>query len=264
MSPVMNNGVWVLADSPDEVRRAVRDQLFLGASQIKLFLGGGIASKFDHLYTVQMTPEEIGAAVQAARDYGTYVMAHLYTNESMQRAIRAGVMSLEHTQLMNEETARMIQDNGVWVCPCPAFTEDSMMDFKYTPDMLQKYEIVRRGVEQQTELIIKYGLNMVFGTDMATNKYFCEEHQLKDFSAYKKRFGNFVGLRSATGRAHDLFELCTYRNPYPQGKVGLLEEGAFADLLILEGNPLEDLDVLTDKENMRVIMKDGVLYKNTL
>lgn len=264
MSPVMNNGVWVLADSPDEVRRAVRDQLFLGASQIKLFLGGGIASRFDHLYTVQMTFEEIRAAVEAARDYGTYVMSHLYTNESMQRAVRAGVMSLEHTQLMNDETARMISDGGVWVCPCPSFTKDSRMDFNYTPDMLAKYELVRQGVEQQTELIHKYNLNMVFGTDMATNKYFCEEHQLKDFSAFKERFGSFEGLRAATGRAHDLFKLCTYRNPYPQGKVGVLEKGSFADLLIVEGNPVEDLDILTDKTNMKVIMKGGTVYKNTL
>ena len=264
MSPVMNNGVWVLADSPDEVRRATRDQLFLGASQIKLFLGGGIASKFDHLYTVQMTFEEVRAAVEAAADYGTYVMAHLYTNESMQRAIRAGVMSLEHTQLMDDETARMIRDNGVWVCPCPAFTEDSMMDFKYTPDMLEKYALVRNGVEQQTELIVKYGLNMVFGTDMATNKYFCEEHQLKDFSAFKKRFGSFEGLRAATGRVHDLFQLCTYRNPYPKGKVGVLEPGSFADLLLIQGNPVEDLDLLTDKDNMKLIMKGGTIYKNTL
>ncbi len=264
MSPVMNNGVWILADSPDEVRRATRDQLFLGASQIKLFLGGGIASKFDHLYTVQMTFEEIRAAVEAAADYGTYVMAHLYTNESMQRAVSAGVMSLEHTQLMNEETARMIQANGVWVCPCPAFSEDSMMDFKYTPDMMEKYELVKKGVEKQTELIIKYGLNMVFGTDMATNRYFCEEHHLKDFSVYKERFGSFEGLRAATGRAHDLFKLCTYRNPYPKGKVGVLEKGSFADLLLIQGNPVEDLDILTDKSNMKLIMKGGTVHKNTL
>ena len=138
------------------------------------------------------------------------------------------------------------------------------MDFNYTPDMLAKYELVRQGVEQQTELIHKYNLNMVFGTDMATNKYFCEEHQLKDFSAFKERFGSFEGLRAATGRAHDLFKLCTYRNPYPQGKVGVLEEGSFADLLIVEGNPVEDLDILTDKTNMKVIMKGGTVYKNTL
>lgn len=99
---------------------------------------------------------------------------------------------------------------------------------------------------------------------MATNKYFCEENQLKAFSAFKERFGSFEGLRSATGRAYDLFKLSTYRNPYPEGKLGILEEGSFADLLIVDGNPVEDLDLLTDKKNMRVIMKDGVIYKNTL
>ena len=139
-----------------------------------------------------------------------------------------------------------------------------MMDFIVSDDMVKKYNIVRKGVVTQTELIIKYGLNMVFGTDMATNKYFCEENQLKAFSAFKERFGSFEGLRSATGRVHDLFKLSTYRNPYPEGKLGVLEEGSFADLLIVDGNPVEDLDLLTDKNNMRVIMKDGVIYKNTL
>lgn len=264
MSPVMNNRVWILADGVDEVLRAVRDQLFLGASQIKLFLGGGVSSVYDPLMTVQYTFEEIEAAVKAARDYGTYVMAHLYTNESMQRAVRAGVMSLEHTQLMNEDTARMIADEGVWVCPCPSFDPNAKMDFVEGENMLRKWKMVAAGVEQQVELIKKYNLNMVFGTDMASNKYFDEENQLKDFGRFKRQFGSFEGLRAATGRVNDLFKLCTYQNPYPEGKIGLLEKGSFADLLIVEGNPLEDLDVLTDKKNMRVIMKDGVVYKNTL
>lgn len=264
MSPVMDNKIWILADGANEVLKAARDQLFLGASQIKLFLGGGIASVFDPLYTVQYTEEEIRAAVQAAKDYGTYVMAHLYTCESMQRAVRAGVMSLEHTQLMDDETARMIRDNGVWVCPCPAFAEDSMMDFISTEDMQKKYRIVKQGVEQQTELIDKYHLNVVFGTDMATNKYFCEEHQLKDFGTWGRRYGSFKTLQAATGRAYDLFKLSTYRNPYPEGKIGVLEEGSFADLLIVDGNPVRQVDLLTDKNNFRVIMKDGTIYKNTL
>ena len=191
-------------------------------------------------------------------------MAHLYTCESMQRAVRAGVMSLEHTQLMDDETARMICDNGVWVCPCPAFAEDSMMDFISTEDMQKKYRIVKQGVEQQTELIDKYHLNVVFGTDMATNKYFCEEHQLKDFGTWGRRYGSFKTLQAATGRAHDLFKLSTYRNPYPEGKIGVLEEGSFADLLIVDGNPVRQVDLLTDKNNFRVIMKDGTIYKNTL
>lgn len=264
MSPVMNNKIWVLADGKDEVLRAVRDQLFLGASQIKLFLGGGIASVYDPLFTVQYTYEEIATAVQAAKDYGTYVMAHLYTNESMQRAAKAGVMSFEHTQLMNEETARIIQDKGIWVCPCPSFDPNAKMDFVRSELMQKKWRLVVGGVSQQVELIEKYQLNMVFGTDMATNKYFVEEHQLQDFGYYKKNFGSFVGLRAATGRVHDLFKLCTYQNPYPEGKIGVLEEGSFADILIVDGNPVDDLDILTDKKNMRLIMKDGEIYKNTL
>ena len=138
------------------------------------------------------------------------------------------------------------------------------MEVVSSEDMQKKYRIVKRGVEQQTELIDKYRLNVVFGTDMATNKYFCEEHQLKDFGTWGQRYGSFKTLQAATGRAHDLLKLSTYRNPYPEGKIGVLEKGSFADLLIVDGNPVKQVDLLTDKNNIRVIMKDGIVYKNTI
>jgi len=104
----------------------------------------------------------------------------------------------------------------------------------------------------------------VFGTDSAFGFDFMEKNQLDDFRYYKKRFGSFQGIVSATGNAHELIKLTTYQNPYANGKLGVLEKGSYADLIIVKGNPVEDLDILSDKNNMQFIMKDGKIYKNTL
>lgn len=263
-SPSIQNRFSVIADGVPEVLRAVREQLFLGASQIKLMAAGGISSKYDPLETVQFTFEELKAAVDAAEDYGTYVMTHLYTPKAMQRAVKAGVKSLEHTTLMDDETGRMIADNGVWVMPGPQAGRPLSEFGNPPPSIAKKSAIVRQGNEIATEVINKYNLNIVFGTDSFGDPDRFERRQLEDFSYFKKRFGSFKGLVSATGNVHELFKLSTYQNPYPEGKIGVLEEGAFADILIVDGNPIEDLDVLAKQENIRFIMKDGTVYKKTL
>lgn len=261
MSPLMANRNWVLADGVPEVLKAVRDQLFLGASQIKLMLGGGVASLWDKLWTVQYTFEEIKAAVDAATDFGTYVMAHAYTAEAMQRAARAGVMSLEHGQLMDEETARIMSDKGIWLCPCPAFKE---FDGTHTPDMYERWLSVHHGVETQAEYIDKYNLNILFGTDMCGPKEFLAANHMRDLVNYKDRYGSFKALKSATGNVTELMKLTTYQNPYPDGKIGVIEPGAFADLLLMDGNPVEHLEIIAEPDNMKMVMKDGVIYKDLL
>ncbi|MGN0165086.1 MAG: amidohydrolase family protein [Lachnospiraceae bacterium] len=272
-SPSIEQGLSVIADGVPEVLRAVREQLFLGASQIKLMAAGGISSKYDPLETVQFTFEELKAAVDAAADYGTYVMTHLYTPKAMQRAIRAGVKSLEHTTLMDDETGKMIRDNGVWVMPGPQAGRP-LSEFGVNGDIedlppgqkerIKKMLIVRKGNEICTETILKYDLNIVFGTDSFGDPEFFEKKQLEDFSYFKKRFGSFKGLVAATGNVNKLIKLSTYQNPYPQGKIGVLEKGSFADILIVEGNPVDDLDVLADVNNILFIMKDAKIYKNLL
>ncbi len=263
-SPSVHGRFTAIADGVPEVLRAVREQLFLGATQIKLMAGGGISSRYDPLETVQFTFEEMKAAVDAASDYGTYVMAHLYTPKSMQRAVRAGIKSLEHTTLMDDETGRLIADEGVWVMPGPQAGRPAS-DFGETPPyMAKKAEIVRRGNEIATEVINRYHLNIVFGTDSFGDPNRFEKWQLEDFRYFKRRFGSFRGLLSATGNAHELFKLCTYQNPYPEGKIGVLEPGSFADLLIVRGNPVEDLDILSEEDNVLLVMKDAKIYKNIL
>lgn len=261
-SPNLLTGYTVLADGVDEVLKAAREQLFLGASQIKIMAGGGVSSAYDPIQTVQFTLEEMKAAVSAAADYGTYVMAHLYTARAMQRAARAGVKSFEHATMMDEETARIISDQGIFVMPGPQFARE--LTGTVPGSMKKKADFVRRGEELTTELIQKYDLPLFFGTDSFGDPQKVDACQLDDFRFFKKRFGSFRGILSATGNITGMVKLSSYQNPYPEGKIGVLEEGSFADLLIVDGNPVEDLDILADRRNIRLIMKDAVVYKNTL
>jgi len=253
----------VIADGVEEVLRAVREQLFLGASQIKIMAGGGVSSVYDPIQTVQFTLEEMKAAVDAAADYGTYVMAHLYTPQSMQRAAKAGVKSFEHATMMDEETAKIIAANGIWVTAGPQCGRD-FKGIDIPKEMIKKAELVRNGEAIATEMINKYNLPILFGTDSFGDPARVDAHQLEDFKFFKKRFGSFKGIVAATGNVNEIIKLSTYQNPYPEGKIGLLEEGSFADLLIVEGNPVQDLDILADRNNIRLIMKDAIVYKNTL
>lgn len=202
------------------------------------------------------------AAVSAASDYGTYVMAHLYTPKAMQRAAKAGVRSFEHATMMDEETAKIIADKNIYVMPGPQFGRE--LKGNISESMKKKADYVRRGEEHTTELIQKYKLPLFFGTDSFGDPKKVDENQLDDFCYFKKRFGSFQGLLAATGNITDMVRLSTYQNPYPEGKIGVLEEGSFADLLIVDGNPIKDLAELGERKNIRLIMKDAVVYKNTL
>lgn len=267
-SPNLRSGASVIADGPWEVTRAVREQLFLGASQIKIMAGGGMSSQYDPILTVQFTLEEMKAAVDAAADYGTYVMAHLYTREAMIRAARAGIRSFEHANQIDDELARIIRDQGIFICACPQPAADEEFRKRHNLPVRKGKPgaaPIRAAVETQTELINKYGLNLVFGTDYV--EFIAKEipnAQIRDFEYYERRFGTFKGLYSATGAANELIKLTTYQNPYPDGKIGVLEKGSYADLLAVEGNPLEDLKLLTDNSNLKLIMKDATVYKDEL
>lgn len=246
-----------LADGEAEVLRATREQFFLGASQIKIMAGGGVASANDPIQTVQFTLKEMKAIVEAAEDYGTYVMAHLYTTKAVNRALDAGVKSLEHAQLIDEDTAKRVADAGAFLCACPNFAEKPPAFIWDSPIRRPKYELVKTGEDRQAELINKYEINLLYGTDGVGR-------QLEDIPRFVERFGSFKTLRAATGNFNDIVKLTTYQNPYPLGKVGVLEEGSFADLLIVDGDPLKDATILTDINNIKVIMKDASVYKNTL
>lgn len=263
-----------LADGPAEVTRAVREQLYRGASQIKLMAGGGMSSTCDPVATLQFTEEELKAAVAAAADYGTYVMAHLYTSDCMQRAVRAGIKSLEHAHAMDVKTAEMIAEAGVFVDSAPQFTEQEikwshMGPYSDYPQLKPKRRkrggnAIKEQMEATTELINKYDLKILFGTDMMIMYPGYEPRENLDLMEYKKRFGSFKGLLSATGNINDLIKLTTYQNPYPEGEIGVLKKGSYADLLIIRGNPADNLDILGNVDNILLVMKDAEIYKNTL
>jgi imidazolonepropionase-like amidohydrolase len=264
----------VLADGKDEVVRAVREQLYRGASQIKLMAGGGCASRCDPIGTVQYSLEEMKAAVEAAADYGTYVMAHLYTAESMKRAAKAGIRSFEHGHLLDEEVAKAAADQGIFITPMPQFSKKEcelshIGDFGRKPEEWEeprenKSQVLMEGLPKTNELILKYDLKVLFGTDLMITYPYYDPRDSYDLTQYKRRFGSYKGLLAATGNVNDLIKYTTYQNPYKKGEIGVLKEGAYADLLLVDGNPVEDLDILADTDNLHLIMKDGIIYKNLL
>lgn len=264
-SPFMKTGAFVTADGVPGVLRAVRDQLFLGASQIKIMASGGIGSIYDPLMSIQFTFEEMKACVDAASDFGTYVFAHIYSPAAMHRAAKAGVKCFEHATLMDDEICRVILDNDIWLCPQFAFHFDDVIStLTKNPETNEKRLLVKGAAYKQAELINKYQLKTVYGTDLVMDKYFNEIYQLTEFRARKQVLGSLEAVKSATGNAYELFKLTTIRNPYPEAKVGVLEAGSFADLLLIQGDPTKDAELLTDKNNMLLIMKDGKIYKNIL
>ncbi|OAN11152.1 amidohydrolase [Photobacterium jeanii] len=265
-SPMMKLGAMKVADGRAEVLKAVREQLFMGASQIKIMAGGGASSTFDPLDTLQYTLDEMKAAVEAASDYGTYVAAHIHTADAMRRAAEAGVMSFEHATIMDDEIAQIIKEKGIWVVPS-YFTSSLIAERKIplpNEETYRKTERVGKAMFKSAELIKKYDIqNLAFGTDCVGER---DVHatQLNELGAIEQTFDTITALRMATSNCGRLFELSTYQHPYQEGKLGQIVEGAYADLLIIDGNPLAGVACVMDTQNQKMIMKDGVVYKNTL
>ncbi|CAH7461331.1 Amidohydrolase [Vibrio chagasii] len=265
-SPMMKLGAMKVADGRSEVLKAVREQLFMGASQIKIMAGGGASSTFDPLDTLQFTSEEMKAAVDAASDYGTYVAAHIHTSDAMRRAAEAGVMSFEHATIMDDDIAEIIKEKGIWVIPS-YFTSSLIAERKIplpNEETYRKTERVGKAMFKSAELIKKYDIqNIAFGTDCVgeTNVH---ATQLNELGAIEQVFDTITALRMATSNCGRLFEMSTYQHPYQEGKLGQVVEGAYADLLIIDGNPLEGVACVANTETQKLIMKDGKVYKNTL
>ncbi|WP_210442404.1 metal-dependent hydrolase family protein [Vibrio crassostreae] len=265
-SPMMKLGAMRVADGRSEVLKAVREQLFMGASQIKIMAGGGASSTFDPLDTLQFTSDEMVAAVQAASDYGTYVAAHIHTSDAMRRAAEAGVMSFEHATIMDDDIAEIIKEKGIWVIPS-YFTSSLIAERKIplpNEETYRKTERVGKAMFKSAELIKKYDIrNIAFGTDCVgeTNVH---ATQLNELGAIEQVFDTITALRMATSNCGRLFEMSTYQHPYQEGKLGQIVEGAYADLLIIDGNPLEGVACVANTDTQKLIMKDGKVYKNTL
>ncbi|MBL8845629.1 MAG: amidohydrolase family protein [Hyphomicrobium zavarzinii] len=255
-------GASMIADSPDEVRVRVREQLLKGASQIKLTAGGGVASPNSPLDVSTFTEPELRAAVEAAENWGTYVTVHAYTPISIQRAISAGVKCIEHGHLMDEATAKLIAERGIWLST-QAFPDEMADAFPPGSQERAKAFTVFAGTDTSITLAKKYKLKTAFGTDILFSKGLAQR-QGELLVKFTRWYTPAETLAMATGTNGELLALSGKRNPYP-GKLGVVEEGALADLLLVDGDPVSNIELLQDPaKNLLVIMKDGKIYKNSL
>ena len=252
-------GIGFIADGRDEVLTATREDLRAGASQIKVMAGGGAASAYDPLDVAQYTLDEMKAAVEAADDWGTYVTVHAYIPKAVRRAIEAGVRCIEHGQLLDEATMQLLGAKGIWL---------SLQALDEAPptapaDTRAKKHTVVEGTDNAFKWARKYNVKLAWGTDFmfspAQNR-----NQNADILKLKQWMKPAEVLKLVTHDNAQLLALSGPRNPYP-GKLGVVEEGALADLLLLDGNPIANMDVIASPEkNVVVIMKDGKVYKNTI
>jgi imidazolonepropionase-like amidohydrolase len=248
-----------IADGRDEVLTAVRENLRFGASQIKLMAGGGTSSAYDPVDVTQYTFDEMLAAVEAAEDWGTYVMVHAYTPRAVQRAIKAGVKCVEHGQMLDEKTLRLMKRKGVWLSTQNLVESTPDMD----PQRVEKRKPVIEGQAKLWPMAKKMKLKIAWGTDFLFEPEL-NEQQNAYILRLQQWFTNAEILKMVTHDNAALLQLSGLRSPYP-GKLGVVEVGALADLILVDGNPLEELSLITNpKDKFLVIMKDGKVYKNML
>lgn len=259
-------GFCFLADGVTEVQKAVRENLRMQASQIKVMAGGGVTSFYDPLDITQYTLEETKTAVAEAERWGTYVMTHTYTDHAINQALDAGVKCIEHGMLIKEDTMKRIADVGAWLS-LQAFLvllpveKNPMLS---SPAQRTKMQQVQDAAKNEFQWASDYGVKVAWGTDLfgARQAY---DNVMNEFAFRAPFFSHGEQLKQVTGNNGELLSLSGIRNPYPEGKLGVIEPGAYADLLIVEGNPLEDIRVMMNPEdNLKLIAKDGKVYKNTL
>lgn len=249
----------VIADGSDEVRRAAREELRKGATQIKLFASGGVVFPAEgHASRYEFSDAELRAAVEEAAARDTYVMAHVYTDDGVRRCLAAGVRSIEHGNFVTEETVAMMAVSGAYLVP--TFISlvqriESAAENHLTPAIVANLErTVARG-RQVYGWARKHGVPIGFGTDLWGP--IAQKSQLREFEMRKGLDAPAAILRSATKTNAALL--------MQEGRLGLIAEGALADLLVVQGDPLSDLGVMLEPQrNLKLVMKDGVVYKNEL
>jgi imidazolonepropionase-like amidohydrolase len=263
LSPAEKYGVSVIADGVPEVLRRTREQLMIGASQVKLAVGGGVASPYDPIDVAEYTEEEMRAAVEAATDWNTYVAVHAYTPRAIQKSIRAGVKAIEHGQLMDEATAQMIAENGIWLSIQPFLDDEDANPYPEGSANRASQLRVAQGTDNAYNLAKQYNIKTAWGTDTL----YSLEGSVRQGAKLAKLVRWYTPaevLKMATSTNAELLALSGPRNPYP-GTLGVIAEGALADLLLVDGNPLENINLIADPENnFLVIMKDGIIYKNLI
>ncbi len=255
----MNCGI--IATGVDQVMAAARHNLYLGADFIKIANGGGVSSFTDPLYVNEFFEEETRAAVRVAEDYGTYVATHVFNPVGIKRALNAGVKSIEHAHLIDEEAMELLVEKEAILSP-QVYVLTMLQPIYTDPVRAGKLKEALDGMDNMFKLAKKYKAKIVYGTDLLFD-YEGRKDQLKDLTLRKPWFTSAEIMIQATGNAGDCVALCGKRNIY--GKVGVVEEGAMADVLIYDKNPIGDVAIVEDHENhLKLVVKDGKVFKNTL
>ena len=255
------SGAAAIVDSPDEIRLRVREQLKQGASQIKLVGGGGVSSPRSPLDLTTLTEAELRAGIDVAKDWNTYVAVHAYAPATVQRAIQAGAQCIEHAHLMDDTTARMMADKGVWLSTQPFLSEEDTGSLT-GPSRVAALQVFA-GTDTMYKLARRYGIKTAFGSDMLFAPALAKR-QGTMLTHLTQWYSNSEILTMATSDNAQLLAMSGPRNPYP-GKLGVLEEGAYADLLVVDGNPMENIGLLANPEtSLVIVMKDGKIHKNSL
>ena len=249
-------GATFIADGRDDVLAATRENLRFGASQIKLMAGGGTSSEYDPVDVTQYTLDEMKAAVEAADDWNSYVTVHAYTDKAVRRAVEAGVKCIEHGQMMSDDTLKLMRDKGIWL---------SLQVLRATtPDMAPQRAEKRKGVIEGQPRVWegakRLGVKLAWGTDFLFEPAL-NPSQNANLLELRQWFTPAEILKLATHDNAQLLALSGPRSPY-QGKLGVVQKGALADLILVNGNPIANLDLIADPDrNFAVIMKDGQIYK---
>ena len=270
-----------IADGVPAILNAVRDNFANGAAYIKIHAGGGVSSERDPLHTVQYTADELAAANEAVRNWDTYWTVHAYTDGAVAQALDAGAQCIDHGQMITEKTMKRIVRDDIFLTSNLAGISPELLKHPVYGDPSSpahaKVKQFMDGSKAFTEYVRKYRPRWSFGADVvfSTRDYFRKHIDFeKHFAA--QEFGNHYALKGLTSVPGELAALTGKHNPYP-GKLGVIEEGAYADILLVDGNPLTDISAVgghpgwfnapsrgEDVKNIRLIMKDGKIHKNTL
>lgn len=245
-----------VADGVSEVRRAARNEIRNGATHIKVMAGGGVSTPNDPLEGTQYSIEELTAIVEEAKAARTYVMAHAYAPEAIQRAVRAGIRSIEHGNLLDLETAQLMAEYGAYLVPTLATyaaIERNGEKLGWSPAMREKADRVKHLGIEAIRIAQSAGVKIGLGSDLLGDMHAC---QYEEFT-----------LRQAAMRPADILKSATSVNAEMMnqtGKIGVIAQGAHADLIVLDRNPLDDLAVFQQPGTLRAVMKGGQFYVNNL
>jgi imidazolonepropionase-like amidohydrolase len=256
-------GGAAIADDPDAVRKRAREQLTLGASQIKLMAGGGVSSVYDPLDVTQYTVPELHAAVEAAENWGTYVAVHAYTPRAVRQAIEAGVKCIDHGQLLDEPTVASMAEKGIWWSLQPFLDDEDATPFSEGSVNRKKQLQMISGTDNAYKLARQYRMKTAWGTDSLFDAK-VTARQGAQLTKLTRWYSSAEILKMATSNNAELLALSGLRSPH-DGKLGVVQEGALADLLLVDGDPIANIKLIENPgRDFLVIMKDGTIYKNAV